>query len=852
MLAYPKILEKAAKIKHSYFIYERIVTPVDSKYFNDTFMSLIKISIDLDKLIETCIIPIDGIIYHRKDLYKNDDAVREVKRTTAYINEVKHYCDKYYYIAKIQFGDEHYIVQVIFYSIESQFILPSILMGSPAMSTIVQRHLHISNNFYSTDNNAYLVILDNLHKNLHGTSEIYDLSTHIGRCEPESIGMRTRLYDYQLNDLNKLISREIKPIFEIFTSDKILMFENGLIFNYNKSKFVEIDEIRAIPIKGIVLAHQPGTGKSLIVLAYCQLRPCQTAIIVPDHLYDSRHWDMEIRKHFINPDKLAAHVHIFSFTQFSTLTPDKYNQFAAIFIDEAHEIYTLSDQDSTDKKMMQIHLYKILTSTTCQFKCLITGTPFAAGADSLYKIISMLTDSTFNYMPFIRNRIYEPTLKLLFARNTLESVNRELNLPPISYNNVLLTFTQFERDIMESLLAANIEYADIDPTQRSSKFVNVEKIRKILSNVLTAILYDDSDKGYINLTIEQIKELFLTQTQNEYCEHSQILSELYSRLKQLLLIKQEILKQLDRGQPISMSGIMAMIRRSDSDGPVASAAKDQLELPHQSHQSHTSIHDKCRELTEVNHNIVHFNDLIFTKTREVESKKAVFDRYSKIYSVIESAETAVETTEPININIIDEDSVCAVCLSPVCKPVVYSCGHFFCKLCSDNMRVSGSVLCPTCRRPTPDDKLIIITNIKEKKFYGTKVNYIVEMMHCSPLDETFIIFTQFDRNINALAAVLTAESITNVIYHTWQDISDFRDDHKKVIILSSLNQPSGIDLSFVSNIIILEPPNGEFSFRRDMERQIIGRILRINQTKPVTVTRLVIEDSIEMQLYVDL
>jgi SNF2 family DNA or RNA helicase len=83
-------------------------------------------------------------------------------------------------------------------------------------------------------------------------------------------------------------------------------------------------------------------------------------------------------------------------------------------------------------------------------------------------------------------------------------------------------------------------------------------------------------------------------------------------------------------------------------------------------------------------------------------------------------------------------------------------------------------------------------------------------------------------------------------------MSESHNCFKKVIILSSLNQPSGIDLSFVSNIIILEPPNGEFSFRRDMERQIIGRILRINQTKPVTVTRLVIEDSIEMQLYVDL
>ena len=69
-----------------------------------------------------------------------------------------------------------------------------------------------------------------------------------------------------------------------------------------------------------------------------------------------------------------------------------------------------------------------------------------------------------------------------------------------------------------------------------------------------------------------------------------------------------------------------------------------------------------------------------------------------------------------------------------------------------------------------------------------------------------------------------------------------------ILILSSVKNASGIDLSFVSNIVIFEPIIGDTLFLRDIEKQIIGRIYRINQTKDINIYRFIIKDTIEEQI----
>ena len=106
--------------------------------------------------------------------------------------------------------------------------------------------------------------------------------------------------------------------------------------------------------------------------------------------------------------------------------------------------------------------------------------------------------------------------------------------------------------------------------------------------------------------------------------------------------------------------------------------------------------------------------------------------------------------------------------------------------------------------------------------------------------------TQFDNLIDKIMFTLTKEKIPTIKFDFSEKIKVFKNDPNiRALVLSSVNKASGIDLSFVSNIIILEPIIGSNLFLRDIEKQIIGRIYRIGQQNNINVYRFIIKNTIE-------
>ena len=70
----------------------------------------------------------------------------------------------------------------------------------------------------------------------------------------------------------------------------------------------------------------------------------------------------------------------------------------------------------------------------------------------------------------------------------------------------------------------------------------------------------------------------------------------------------------------------------------------------------------------------------------------------------------------------------------------------------------------------------------------------------------------------------------------------------RVIILSSEENAAGIDLTEFNNVIIYEPFEDSM-YCREIEKQLIGRVHRINQTKSVNVYRLIMMNTIEEVIY---
>jgi SNF2 family DNA or RNA helicase len=140
------------------------------------------------------------------------------------------------------------------------------------------------------------------------------------------------------------------------------------------------------------------------------------------------------------------------------------------------------------------------------------------------------------------------------------------------------------------------------------------------------------------------------------------------------------------------------------------------------------------------------------------------------------------------------------------------------------------------------------TNIIQK--YPSKIHKLIEII--KGIEGQVIIFTQYDKLIEKITLILNNEQIPTNIFNSTIDIENFRQQHFKVIILSSKNNASGLDLSFVNNIIIFEPIIGTYNYLKDIEKQIIGRIYRINQQNKTTVYRLIVANTIEEKIYQDL
>jgi SNF2 family DNA or RNA helicase len=70
-----------------------------------------------------------------------------------------------------------------------------------------------------------------------------------------------------------------------------------------------------------------------------------------------------------------------------------------------------------------------------------------------------------------------------------------------------------------------------------------------------------------------------------------------------------------------------------------------------------------------------------------------------------------------------------------------------------------------------------------------------------------------------------------------------------LILLSSKNSASGINLTIANKIIFLEPIYWNQEYRKNVECQAIGRADRLGQSRSIDIHRFIIKDTIEQDIY---
>ena len=235
-------------------------------------------------------------------------------------------------------------------------------------------------------------------------------------------------------------------------------------------------------------------------------------------------------------------------------------------------------------------------------------------------------------------------------------------------------------------------------------------------------------------------------------------------------------------------------------------------------------------------------------------------------------------------NIIDSwrngQEKCAICMDAMDRPTLTPCHHLFCYECIQSAYQHDTQRkCPLCRKAAGvhhleelilEDSVQMVTEetvcyipdlqgnqtqiprdihtkiVNSRVDTGSKIQKIITMAQEN--NEKLIVFTQFHNAWNLLCATMESHQIPFAAIEgkmspkqRWDAIQKFQNDSTvRVFAMTTRTASIGITLTAGSHIVFLEPCENEA-----LRKQAIGRAWRIGQPRPVTVTTLQTEDTID-------
>ncbi|KAI9727211.1 MAG: hypothetical protein M1834_008471 [Cirrosporium novae-zelandiae] len=212
---------------------------------------------------------------------------------------------------------------------------------------------------------------------------------------------------------------------------------------------------------------------------------------------------------------------------------------------------------------------------------------------------------------------------------------------------------------------------------------------------------------------------------------------------------------------------------------------------------------------------------------------------------------------------IDSHEDCPICLETLHNPVITHCAHTFGHDCIERV-IEVQHKCPMCRAELPSKDYLVhpamelgesvddqdSKDIKERSSKVDALLKILQASHKKP-ENKIVIFSQWTSFLNIVQAQLDKEGynyarIDGTMNAQKRDaaITAIQTDPKCTILLASLAGCSvGLNLTSANQVILTDS-----WWAPAIEDQAIDRVHRLGQTKPTTVFRLVMEDSIEEQV----
>lgn len=239
--------------------------------------------------------------------------------------------------------------------------------------------------------------------------------------------------------------------------------------------------------------------------------------------------------------------------------------------------------------------------------------------------------------------------------------------------------------------------------------------------------------------------------------------------------------------------------------------------------------------------------LAFKETMEYASPQAKDQAIASLKSKIQSINEQITSLKQRILHVKDE--ICAICFEePKVPTMVMCCSRLFCGECIINC-IQRSTSCPLCRAALGYTSLKQIDT--ELKSEDSTENTIVVpekpskkdalmKLICDTSGGKFLIFNRYDNPFLEIEGKLLEKGIRVASVRGNKDhissiLKQFEKGDIQVLLMNSTEAGAGIDLKSSTHIVLMH------NMRKEEERQIIGRAIRLGRTEPLNLVRLLHE-----------
>jgi SNF2 family DNA or RNA helicase len=490
-----------------------------------------------------------------------------------------------------------------------------------------------------------------------------------------------------------------------------------------------------------------------------------------------------------------------------------------VIVDEVHELF---NQDANSKrnftvvnKLKALYKWGISATPSLNLNCddilsFLTNDNFWSNKDIIsYNRYSRVTTDVAEFKTFL-NRYYR--------YNELKKVNTEIHIP------------DYEENIVE------LEMSNIEKLMYNNATGDTKRMIALCTNYKISS-QDSQLSGFA--TVSELKQRMLeqhTKKKNEHIEKIEQENKIIGYIKEL----------------------------------IDWLYTDRTSMPEHIKINYCIITGNYDAYNIMTKDVNLLNDEIERVSKKLESKEKQIDILKKDLKLIEAKEKMIDKFNEMIEEKLAEP--CMICFGNLDTVMITTCNHMYCGMCVNELfKNTPSIKCPMCRNPLTrlevnsmvDKNLNLISGDDMKKKLetkeeenvnissgGTKINAIINYIKENSKSKIIIFATEI-QTLNLLNDSFIENKVKFVnlkgnAFVVSKQLKRFKTGEEQVILLSADRANSGTNLIEASHIILLDTHLiSNIRDKKNIEKQAIGRAVRLGQKNNVKVVRFIMKNTIE-------